>query len=441
MTYKKAVVVGSGIAGLLAARVASSHFENVVLIDGDTIPSSATLRPGAAQGSHLHTLLPGGLEILLRYFPEIESHLDSAGGRCAGPADWFAETSHGRTYRLSRFQPTPLKMEPNDPPMHIQSRALLEHVIRAQVEAIPNVSALYETKVVSPIVEDNVVKGVRLISGDQITGADMVFDASGRNALSLAWLAELGYALPQQSEVHCDIGYASAFVRPDDPTLLQEGGFLVPSARKGPFTKRAGSIARIEDDLCLITLSGRFGDYPPKDVAGFTAFVMSLAHSRIGDILARSELVNGPRTYLIPKSVRRRFDQLSAFPEGLLPLGDAICHLNPAYAQGMSLACRQAAELDRLLEDRGHQKVPIRGLWRDFFDSALEQCRAPWVFAAQQDFSKDGTTGDFPHEEKDAIAELKRLNKLADAGDLDAARLADAIFDMRLPLSALNNAR
>ena len=129
MGYQKAVVIGSGIAGLAATRVLAKYFDAVTLLDRDNIPEQPEVRPGAGQGYHIHTLLPGGLEILQNLFPSLERDLDDHGGHAAGPSQWYAITSAGKTYRVSRYQPTPLSSG-STPRTRAQTRPLLEHCIR-----------------------------------------------------------------------------------------------------------------------------------------------------------------------------------------------------------------------------------------------------------------------------------------------------------------------
>lgn len=434
---EKAIIVGAGIAGLATARVLSDHFDSVLLLDADEIPTKPDLRTGVPQGSHIHVLLPGGMEILSRLFPTLEEELDAHGGLSAGPSEWYGLTSHGKTYRLSRFQPTPRERPAGAPSNRVQSRALLEHCIRAQVEALPNVVCRYETRVTGPLLRDGAVTGVCIAPDAQELSADLVIDASGRVSQTLAWLDALGLARPREEAIHCDFAYCSATFKPRTPEAFTDVGFLISSARKGPYTKRAGSLARMENGEWLVTLAGRLGDHPPKDIEGFHAHVDTLHDPKISDLLKEADLVRAPRQYLFPKSLRRRYDQLTAFPEGLLPIGDAVCHINPGYSQGMSLALRQVEALEQVLARRKSQKAPIQEIWKDFLPTAHEQTRAPWVFAALQDFSKEGTTGDFPDEEH-AITQIKRLSRRADKGDDEAAALVDGLFDMQFSLSTLD---
>ena len=47
---RRAVVVGGGLAGMLAARVLSDHFDAVTLLERDRFPESPAARKGLPQG-------------------------------------------------------------------------------------------------------------------------------------------------------------------------------------------------------------------------------------------------------------------------------------------------------------------------------------------------------------------------------------------------------
>ncbi|MDQ4103499.1 MAG: hypothetical protein M3186_07255 [Actinomycetota bacterium] len=69
LTHVCHAVVGGGMAGLLAARVLVSHFEQVTLIKRDARADSVQARKGAAQGRMLHVMPSRGQGIIEGLFP------------------------------------------------------------------------------------------------------------------------------------------------------------------------------------------------------------------------------------------------------------------------------------------------------------------------------------------------------------------------------------
>ena len=78
----RAVVMGAGFAGLLAARVLADHFDRVLVLERDELPDRPGPRPGVPQGRHLHTLMPGGLELAEHYLPGLGDDLAAAVAPC-----------------------------------------------------------------------------------------------------------------------------------------------------------------------------------------------------------------------------------------------------------------------------------------------------------------------------------------------------------------------
>ena len=68
------------MAGMLAARVLSEHFDEVILLERDQYPESATPREGVPQARHLHALLARGHQIVEDLFPGISEDWCQAGG-------------------------------------------------------------------------------------------------------------------------------------------------------------------------------------------------------------------------------------------------------------------------------------------------------------------------------------------------------------------------
>jgi 2-polyprenyl-6-methoxyphenol hydroxylase-like FAD-dependent oxidoreductase len=134
--------------------------------------------------------------------------------------------------------------------------------------------------------------------------------------------------------------------------------------------------------------------------------------------------------------VRRHFERLERYPDGLVPVGDAVCHFNPVYGQGMSSAACQAQALGAVLERR-RGSGDLSGLALEFFPEAYEVTRTPWALAAAADYQDARTTGDFPVEELESLAMLLALGTLAEH-DAEAEQLIADIVTLVKPLAALH---
>jgi hypothetical protein len=65
-----AVVLGGGMAGLLAARVLADVYRDVLIIDRDQLAGVTGPRRGVPHGRHAHALLAKGHQILVELFRE-----------------------------------------------------------------------------------------------------------------------------------------------------------------------------------------------------------------------------------------------------------------------------------------------------------------------------------------------------------------------------------
>src|SRR5262245_27338734 len=84
------------MAGLLAARVLASHFEQVTLVERDRLPEGMQTRKGVPQGRMLHVMLPCGQRIMERLFPGYSGELEAAGAvSLRMPADALILTPAG----------------------------------------------------------------------------------------------------------------------------------------------------------------------------------------------------------------------------------------------------------------------------------------------------------------------------------------------------------
>ena len=61
---RHAVVLGGSLAGLLAARILSDHFEKVTILERDAYLETTEVRKGVPQANHVHGLLLRGRQVL-----------------------------------------------------------------------------------------------------------------------------------------------------------------------------------------------------------------------------------------------------------------------------------------------------------------------------------------------------------------------------------------
>jgi hypothetical protein len=159
----------------------------------------------------------------------------------------------------------------------------------------------------------------------------------------------------------------------------------------------------------MLTLGGILGDHPPIDPAGFEAFAASLPFADISEAIVGAQPLDSPVAFRFPAAVRRRYECLPQFPDGLLVLGDAVCSFNPVYGQGMAVAANQALVLRRLLA-RHTSLGPAR-----YFRAIAKTIDPPWELAMSADLALPGVSGPRTCRVRIANAYLARLLAAASA--------------------------
>jgi 2-polyprenyl-6-methoxyphenol hydroxylase-like FAD-dependent oxidoreductase len=215
-----AVVIGAGMAGLVAGRVLSDRFATVTVLDRDTLPVEASPRRGVPQSSQPHILLVSGLRELTGLFPGFDDELVAAGGT---PIDLGTDLC---TFRYGRRWP----QEPCGYALVSISRPQLESLVRARLEALPGVSIRDRVTVSALAGADGTVTGVVLDSGETIA-ADLIVDCSGRGSRSDRWLIMLG-------------GWHMAGV-PTDVETFEAAAKALPDPIVGELMKRATPLSDV----------------------------------------------------------------------------------------------------------------------------------------------------------------------------------------------------
>jgi 2-polyprenyl-6-methoxyphenol hydroxylase-like FAD-dependent oxidoreductase len=276
-------------------------------------------------------------------------------------------------------------------PTYCASRPLFEYAVRQQVRDDNRIQFRSDHQVLDYLVdsEGSAVTGVRFrdAAGDeQRLSTDLVVDATGRTSRTPTWLADNGYEKPPTDEVTIDVTYSTVRVErpPDDRRIIQ----VSPS----PPRTRGIAISPVEGDCWEVIFQGVHGDKPPTDRDGLIEFAESLPVSDIADILRSHTWVSEEaEQYPYPASLRRRYEALDEFPDGLVVTGDAIASFNPIYGQGMSVAAFDALSLHHALANGGLTNLPSR-----FFQRASNVIDIAWQLAVGGDFDFSQTTGPKP---------------------------------------------
>lgn len=400
---ERAIVLGGSMAGLLTARVLSESVAEVVIVDRDSLVDVTGYRDGVPHGRHAHGLVARGQQILEELFPGLTQRLIDFGvapGDLSGDIRWYVNGL--------RLKPaaTGLISVP-------ATRPVLERHVRESIQKIPNVRLQEHTEVLEPTVTDDRarVTGVRVapVGGGaaEVLSGDVVVDTTGRGSRTPAWLADLGYDRPQDERVPIRLAYTTRHYRlTEDP--FGSDIAIIPAAT--PSHPRGAVFYRLPGDEGLVELSvtGVQGDYPPTDHEGFTEFVRSLPVPEIYAAIRDAEPVDDPVRFTFPASVRRHYERLKRFPDGLLVLGDAICSFNPVYAQGMTVSAMQAMRLRELIGAGG--TLPDAAT---FFRAMSRVIDPPWELSAGADLEYPGVEGRRTVKSRMANAYVARLQRAA----------------------------
>lgn len=375
-----AVVIGGSMAGLVAARVLSDHFQQVTIIGCDRLSQQVGVRKGVPQGQHVHALLAKGAAILTELFPGLFEALIQHGAVRFTPEDI-------RSYNLGTWN----TRFPSSIHIYSQSRPFLEQYVREFLAARGNVCVRDACEVTRLLAtpDSSRVTGVSLRSrsGERCSeelAADLVVDASGRGSRAPQWLVSLGYTQVEETSVTVDVGYATRIFR--RPSHLPLDWKMLMISSTPPEQRRAGMISLIEGDRWIVTLASSWRECLPADEDSFLEYACSLPQPDLYEAIKEAEPLTPVLTYKYSANRWRHFERMSRFPGGFVILGDAVCSFNPVYGQGMTVAALEAKVLDAFLRQhpRGISNQES-GLARRFQKAIAKVVEWPWQMATGAD--------------------------------------------------------
>ncbi|WKG03531.1 NAD(P)/FAD-dependent oxidoreductase [Mycolicibacterium sp. HK-90] len=348
------VVLGAGIAGLLAAAALSDTGHNVTIVERDDLPDKPSQRRGVPQGPHLHSLLSSGWHIIEELVPGLIKDLIEAGGPVLDDARLGARMYiQNGPYAFNRTDPV---TDPAALAAYLVTRPLLECALRRRVAARTNV-IIKDGHDVGQLVADppDRITGVtihdRRTGGAQTLDADLVVDATGRATRTPLLLERLGYERPPQRSFTVNGVYFSQQIAiPDQDTFPERLVLVVPADGAG-----RGGLSAGELDTWTLTIAARTDEHPtpPATLAEMLALAEEFAPPHLHPALRKAVALSDVAVYRYPGGTWHRYDRCARHPQGLLVIGDALCCLDPLQGQGVTMAARHAQELRAHLRDHG----------------------------------------------------------------------------------------
>ena len=379
---QRALVVGGSMAGLVAARVLADHFAEVILVERDPLPGAAEPHKGVPQGRHAHGLLGKGEEILHKLFPDLRQDLIEQGAVVVD-ASRDVRWLQGGAWKASFDSGINL---------YFCSRPLLEWRVRTHLLRHANVTLRDGLGARGFLWNDAKTRVVGLQTDEGDLTADLVVDATGRGSRTPEWLENAGVGKVAISSITTNVSYATRVYQkpaqggPDWKFLLQ-----LSSAP----TRRLGWLGPMEGDRWICTLVGYHGESAPTEEVGYMAYAKSLPVPDLYDAISIATPVSDIVPFRSPVSLRRHYDRMERFPDGLAVTGDAACCFNPVYGQGMTAAALGAEALAAALSEQAARKPgDMAGLSRAFQKKQAAATQAPWMTVATEDFRYAETTGD-----------------------------------------------
>ncbi|WP_052441038.1 NAD(P)/FAD-dependent oxidoreductase [Streptacidiphilus anmyonensis] len=380
----RAVVVGGGFAGLVAARVLADRFDEVTVLEQDPVTPETGVHPHAPQGWHAHALLARGAEVLERLFPGLRAELGEQGA----PVYDYGE-------RISFLLPTGYAPRARTGVL-IQSftRDVLERGIRRRVLTLPQVRSLAPVRCEELIAgPDGRVTGVRYRPVGGAAGhetpveleADLVVDASGRSGRLEDRLRALGVHAPAPRVLDARITYTTVhFPRPDG--LDYDVAYQMTFA---PDIPRGGVLLAVEHGRWTCSLFGYDDQAPPTDAEGYLDFAHSLGNPHLAEQLADRTGAEPVHRYTNVNSRWFQYHRSRNWPERLIALGDAVCVFDPVYGQGLTVAALEADLLRRMLGQRQDAAGGLDGLARRYQRGVARVLLAPWTISGNSDLMWD----------------------------------------------------
>jgi 2-polyprenyl-6-methoxyphenol hydroxylase-like FAD-dependent oxidoreductase len=382
----------------------------VDILERDSLAPSAGSRPGTPQDRHPHGLLAGGLRALNQIFPGFDRDLAAARA---------VPVTFARDVQFERPDVGALPRRDFGISVLCATRPLIELVLRRRVQAVANIVLRPASRVIGivPATGGTSVRGVQFINGSgrfETLDADLVVDASGRGAPTLALLDALCHDRPQMTEIGVDMTYATAVV--EIPHGAPAEWKLVLTLPDPPHVALSSILVPTEDGHWITTIADHSATAWIETWDAFLETSRSLSTPTVYNALRYAKPPGSIRRYRFPVSTWKHFERLPLLPRGVLPVADAFCRFNPIHGQGMASAAKQALLLQDVLYQTASNPDPIAAVQAGFMAEVASVLETPWIMSTSADLAFPQTRG-------------QRPDNFAEAREFEAALFRAAMAD------------
>ncbi|KZO89795.1 hypothetical protein CALVIDRAFT_568263 [Calocera viscosa TUFC12733] len=342
------VIAGGSISGLLAARVASTHYEKVIVIESEQIVEDKP-RTYVMQSLQLHTFLAFMIKALVKLYPDFTDQVRAGRGRVG----YFIFP-----FWLGKY----LRLDPEtyDDVTCFVTRQSMENLIRRLTrERCANVEIWYKASVTG-FETDNTrhIVSTQVRKGDgAVVNLDtaLLLECSGPAVASRKWLSKNGFTPPVKKAYQPGVVYASAIFDMKKAwtiniDVIPTVGYLWGVRPAAGAARESGYVTRIEDNQILICAATWGGDEGlPRNVPELPDYFDRLPgwpeHRQLIRLLCET-FSDTPLLIARPSPCHQIQWSSAVMPPNFAPIGDAVQKLNAQYGQGCCQSAMCVTTLD-----------------------------------------------------------------------------------------------
>ena len=340
----QAVVLGGGMAGMLAARVLTDTFEQVTVIERHT--RDLAWRTGSRPQDDRPSAAPALAQVLSerarpqleRLFPDLPAELTADGAAVIVP---FSKPPPTRASELGEDR--------GGARLPFTQRFIPRHLSR-RLTSLDAITTLHGCDAVGLVSNGRRCAGVQILPRSHSAAArsiraDLVVDAMGTGSRLCVWVDDIWRIRIPREQEQITAPYPSQVYRLPAGSL-PDAAVLDPQ----PAHPNQTVIMAAEDGNYLVTVASPASS--PLTGDQINELVSALVPPTVAMAIGGGRPVGPASAATSVRIGRRRFDRVRQLPAGIVALGGSVCSFDPCYGHHFDLAVLEAAALGRILGDQ-----------------------------------------------------------------------------------------